>query len=74
MLCTVFSRGAEDSLSSVELIRWTETAVRHLHTYRIRANLLMRVMAVRDDAARDKAIIHTPEFIRFGVEYREVVQ
>jgi hypothetical protein len=34
----------------------------------------MRVMAVRDDAARDKAITHTPEFIRFGVEYRQVVQ
>jgi hypothetical protein len=33
----------------------------------------MRVMAVRDAAARDTAITHTPEFVRFGVEYREVV-
>jgi hypothetical protein len=34
----------------------------------------MRVMAIRDAAARDTAITHTPEFIRFGVEYREVIQ
>jgi hypothetical protein len=34
----------------------------------------MRVMAMRDAAARDTAITHTPEFIRFGVEHREVVQ
>jgi hypothetical protein len=34
----------------------------------------MRVMAVRDAAAREVAITHTPEFIRFGVEYREVLQ
>ncbi len=34
----------------------------------------MRVMAMRDSAARDRAITHTPEFIRFGVEYREVLQ
>jgi MoxR-like ATPase len=34
----------------------------------------MRVMAVRDAAARDTAITHTPEFVRFGVEYREVLQ
>jgi hypothetical protein len=32
------------------------------------------VMAVRDAAARDVAITHTPEFIRFGVEHREVLQ
>jgi hypothetical protein len=30
----------------------------------------MRVMAMRDAAARDTAITHTPEFIRFGVEHR----
>ena len=34
----------------------------------------MRVMAVRDAARRDRAITQTPEFIRFGVEYREVLQ
>jgi hypothetical protein len=32
----------------------------------------MRVMAVRDAAARDIAITHTPEFVRFGVEHREL--
>ena len=34
----------------------------------------MRVMTVRDAARRDQAITHTPEFVRFGVEYREVLQ
>jgi len=34
----------------------------------------MRVMAMRDAAARDAAITHTPDFIRFGVEHREVVR
>lgn len=34
----------------------------------------MRVMAVRDAAARDKAITHTAEFVRFGVGHREVLQ
>jgi hypothetical protein len=34
----------------------------------------MRVMAMRDAAARDTAITHTPEFVRFGVENREVIQ
>jgi hypothetical protein len=34
----------------------------------------MRVMAMRDAAARDTAITHTPEFVRFGVDYREVIQ
>jgi hypothetical protein len=32
----------------------------------------MRVMAIRDAAARETAITHTPEFIRFGVDYREL--
>ena len=32
----------------------------------------MRVMAVRDAAARDRAITHTPEFIRFGIEHQEL--
>jgi hypothetical protein len=30
----------------------------------------MRVMAMRDAAARDTAITHTPEFVRFGVEHK----
>jgi hypothetical protein len=34
----------------------------------------MRVMAMRDAAARDTAITHTPEFVRFGVNYREVIR
>ena len=32
----------------------------------------MRVLAMRDAAARDRAITHTPEFVRFGVEHAEV--
>lgn len=34
----------------------------------------MRVLAMRDAAARDRAITHTPEFVRFGVEHMEVLQ
>jgi hypothetical protein len=34
----------------------------------------MRAMAMRDAAARDTAITHTPEFVRFGVECREAIQ
>jgi hypothetical protein len=34
----------------------------------------MRVLAMRDASARDRAITHTPEFIRFGVEHAEVIQ
>jgi MoxR-like ATPase len=43
-------------------------------TYLDRMPTEMRVMAMRDAAARDHAITHTPEFVRFGVEYREVIQ
>jgi MoxR-like ATPase len=43
-------------------------------TYLDRMPTEMRVMAMSDAAARDIAITHTPEFIRFGVEYREVIQ
>jgi hypothetical protein len=32
----------------------------------------MRVMAMRDAAARDTAITHTPEFVRFGVQHSEL--
>jgi MoxR-like ATPase len=34
----------------------------------------MRVLAMRDAAARDRAITSTPEFVRFGVEHAEVIQ
>ena len=34
----------------------------------------MRVLAMRDAAARDRAITHTPEFVRFGLENAEVLQ
>jgi MoxR-like ATPase len=43
-------------------------------TYLDRMPTEMRVMAMRDAAARDTAITHTPEFVRFGVKYREVIQ
>jgi hypothetical protein len=34
----------------------------------------MRVLAMREAAARDRAITHTPEFVRFGVEHAEVLE
>ena len=34
----------------------------------------IRVLAMRDAAVRDRAITHTPEFVRFGVEHAEVLQ
>lgn len=34
----------------------------------------MRVLAMRDAVAREIAITHTPEFVRFGVEHLEVLQ
>jgi MoxR-like ATPase len=34
----------------------------------------MRVLAIRDAAARNRGITHTPEFVRFGVEHAEVLQ
>jgi len=43
-------------------------------TYLGRMPTEMRVMAMRDAVARDTAITHTPEFVRFGVDYREVIQ
>lgn len=43
-------------------------------TYLERMPTEMRVMAIRDAAARDDAITHTPEFVQFGVEYRGVIQ
>jgi len=43
-------------------------------TYLDRMATEMRVMAMRDAAARDSAITHTPEFVRFGVEYRGIIQ
>jgi MoxR-like ATPase len=43
-------------------------------TYLDRMPTEMRVLAMRDAAARDRAITSTPEFIRFGVEHAEVIQ
>jgi AAA domain (dynein-related subfamily) len=34
----------------------------------------LQVLAMRDAAARDRAITHTPEFVKFGVEFSEVLQ
>jgi hypothetical protein len=34
----------------------------------------LRVLAMRDAAARDRAITHTLEFVRFGAEHAEVLQ
>jgi len=34
----------------------------------------MQVLAMRDAAARDRAITHTREFVRFGVEHSEIYQ
>lgn len=39
-------------------------------TYLERMPTEMRVMAMRDAAASDADITHTPDFVRFGVEYR----
>jgi hypothetical protein len=33
-----------------------------------------RVLAIRDAAARDRGLTHTPEFIRFATDYAEVIQ
>jgi hypothetical protein len=34
----------------------------------------MRVLSMRDAAVRDRAITHTPEFVRFGIEHAEALQ
>lgn len=52
----------------------TDTSVGRGTTYLERLPTEMRVMAIPDATARDTAITHTPEFVRFGVEYREVLQ
>jgi hypothetical protein len=50
----------------------TDNSVARCLKYLDRMPTEMRVMAMRDAAARDTAIAHTPEFVRFGVEYREL--
>jgi hypothetical protein len=52
----------------------TDSSVARGLRYLDRMPTEMRVMAVRDAAARDTAITHTPEFVRFGVEHREILQ
>ena len=50
----------------------SDTSVGRGISYLDRMPTEMRVMAMRDAAARDTAITHTPEFVRFGVDYREL--
>jgi MoxR-like ATPase len=50
----------------------SDTSVGRGIAYLDRMPTEMRVMAMRDAAARDTAITHTPEFVRFGVDYREL--
>lgn len=52
----------------------TDSSIGRALRYLTRMPTEMRVMAMRDAATHDKAITHTPEFIRFGVEHREVIQ
>jgi len=52
----------------------TDSSVGRGITYLDRMPTEMRVMAMRDAAARDNAITHTPEFVQFGVEYRGIIQ
>jgi MoxR-like ATPase len=52
----------------------TDTSVGRGIAYLERLPTEMRVMAMRDAAARNIAITHTPDFVRFGVDYREVLQ
>jgi hypothetical protein len=52
----------------------TDNSVSRALKYLDRMPTEMRVMSMRDAAGRDTAITHTSEFIRFGVEHREVVQ
>jgi hypothetical protein len=40
----------------------------------LRLEAVLRQEGMRDAAARDRAITHTPEFIRFGIEHQGVVQ
>ena len=42
-------------------------------TYLKRMATEMRVLAIRDAAARDRSITHTPEFIDFGLQHAEVI-
>jgi hypothetical protein len=52
----------------------TDQSIRNGMRYLERMPIEMRVLAMRDAAARDRAITHTPEFVRFGVEYAEVLE
>ncbi len=52
----------------------TDTSIGRVLTYLDRMPAEMCVMSMRDAAARDTAITQTPEFIRFGVNHREVFQ
>ncbi|WP_420236887.1 AAA family ATPase [Telmatobacter bradus] len=50
----------------------TDSSVARGLKYLDRMPTEMRVMAMRDAAARDTAITHTPEFVRFGVQQEAI--
>lgn len=52
----------------------SDQSVSHGLKYLDRLPTEMRVLAMRDAVARDRAITSTPEFIRFGVQHAEVLQ
>ena len=52
----------------------TDNSIGRVLTYLNRLPAEMCVMAMRDAAVRDSAITQTPEFVRFGVDHREVFQ
>jgi len=52
----------------------TDSSVARGLKYLDRMPTEMRIMAMRDAAARDTAITHTPEFVRFGVQHSEAIQ
>jgi hypothetical protein len=52
----------------------SDQSVSHGLKYLDRLPPEMRVLAMRDAVARDRAITSTPEFIRFGIQHAEVLQ
>jgi hypothetical protein len=50
----------------------TDQSIANGMRYMDRMPVEMRVLAVRDAARRDRAVTHTPEFVRFSVEHAEL--
>jgi len=50
-----------------------DQSIGRLTTYLKRMPTEMRVLAMRDAAARDRAIAHTSEFIDFGLQHAEII-